>query len=126
MKKRRASCGNLSKIAPNGSKFDRRRFCSIPIWTNSTRAKREAIILAEDLKADVLLIDEQFGRKVALKRNLRVVGTLGILERAAEKGLLDFAETLQGLKENGFFIAPVLEKDFLRRDKKRKQLKNNK
>ncbi len=88
--------------------------------------EHEAIILAEDLKADVLLIDEQFGRKAALKRNLRVVGTLGILERAAEKGLLNFAETLQGLKENGFFIAPVLEKDFLRRDKKRKQLKNNK
>lgn len=88
--------------------------------------EREAIVLAEELKANVLLMDEQRGRQVALKRNLRVVGTLGILERAAEKGLLDFAETLRKLKEKGFFIAPVLERDFLERDEKRKQLKNNK
>ncbi|HEX9960241.1 MAG TPA: hypothetical protein VGB00_04885 [Pyrinomonadaceae bacterium] len=43
------------------------------------------------MKADVLLLDERSGREVALKRNLPVVGTLGILERAAEKGLIDFA-----------------------------------
>lgn len=82
--------------------------------------EREAIVLAEELKADVLLMDERSGREAALKRNLPVVGTLGILERAAEKDLLDFAETLQKLKANGFFIAPLLEKDFLERDRKRK------
>ena len=86
--------------------------------------EREAIILAEKLSADALLIDERRGRKVALKRNLSVIGTLGILERAAEKGLLDFTETLQDLKSDGFFIAPALEKDFLERDAKRKQLDN--
>ena len=85
--------------------------------------EREAIILAEELNADVLLIDEKNGREAALKRKLPVVGTLGVLERAAEKGLLDFAETLQKLKSNGFFIAPLLEKDFLEREAKRKQSK---
>jgi predicted nucleic acid-binding protein len=85
--------------------------------------EREAIVLAEELKADVLLIDERSGREAALKRNLPVVGTLGILERAAEKGLIDFAETLQKLKANGFFIASALEKDFLERDAIRKKLK---
>jgi len=83
--------------------------------------EREAIVLAEELNADVLLMDERSGREIALRRNLPVVGTLGILERAAEKGLLDFAETLQKLKASGFFVAPVLEKDFLDRDRKRKQ-----
>ncbi|MGI8641898.1 MAG: DUF3368 domain-containing protein [Pyrinomonadaceae bacterium] len=82
--------------------------------------EREAIVLAEELRADVLLIDERSGREAALKRNLPVVGTLGILERAAEKGLLDFAETLQKLKANGFFITLALEKDFLERDAERK------
>ncbi len=62
--------------------------------------EREAIILAEELKADVLLMDERGGREAALKRNLPVVGTLGILERAAEKDLLDFTETLRDLKAN--------------------------
>ena len=83
--------------------------------------EREAIVLAEELNADVLLMDERTGRETALKRNLPVVGTLGILERAAEKDLLDFTETLLELKANGFFVAPVLEKDFLERDRKRKQ-----
>ena len=83
--------------------------------------EREAIVLAEELSADALLIDERLGRKTALRRNLPVIGTLGILERAAEKGLLDFVEVLQKLKTNGFFIAPTLEKDFLARDVKRKQ-----
>lgn len=82
--------------------------------------EREAIVLAEELKADVLLMDERSGREAALKRNLPVVGTLSILERAAQKDLLDFTETLGELKANGFFIAPLLEKDFLERDAKRK------
>ncbi|MGI9055558.1 MAG: DUF3368 domain-containing protein [Pyrinomonadaceae bacterium] len=82
--------------------------------------EREAIVLAEESKVDLLLMDERSGREVALKRNLPVVGTLGILERAAEKNLLDFAETLDQLKSKGFFVASALEKYFLERDKKRK------
>lgn len=91
--------------------------------TKLDAGEREAIILAEELNADVLLMDERSGREAALKRNLPVVGTLSILERAAEKDFLDFAEILQDLKSNGFFIAPALEKDFLERDAKRKQSK---
>lgn len=83
--------------------------------------EREAIVLAEELKADVLVMDEKKGREAALKRNLPIVGTLSILERAAEKDLLDFTETLQKLKSTGFFVAPALEKDFLERDAKRKK-----
>ena len=84
--------------------------------------EREAIVLAEELKADILLVDERKGREIALSRNLPVVGTLGILERAAEKGLLEFPETLQKLKTTGFFVAPALEKDFLERDANRKKV----
>ncbi|MGI8884972.1 MAG: DUF3368 domain-containing protein, partial [Pyrinomonadaceae bacterium] len=82
------------------------------------------IVLAEELNADVLVMDERSGREAALKRNLPVVGTLGLLERAAEKGLIDFSATLQELKSNGFFMSPALEKDFIERDIKRKQAKN--
>jgi predicted nucleic acid-binding protein len=46
------------------------------------RGEREAILLAEILAADVLLIDEQIGRTIALGRNLPLSGTLGVLERA--------------------------------------------
>jgi len=43
------------------------------------RGEREAILLAEALHADVLLIDEQIGRTIALSRNLPLSGTLGVL-----------------------------------------------
>lgn len=82
--------------------------------------EREAIQLAEESTADLLLMDERAGREEALKRNLPVVGTLGILERAAELGLLDFSLTLAELKTHSFFISPALERDFLERDARRK------
>lgn len=82
--------------------------------------EREAIAPAEQLGADALLMDERSGREAALKRNLPVVGMLGILERAAEKNLVDFPAILNALKSEGFFIDPALERDFLRRDFQRK------
>jgi predicted nucleic acid-binding protein len=51
--------------------------------------EREAIALAQLLRADLLLIDEISGRVEARRRNLRVTGTLGILRTAAERGLID-------------------------------------
>src|SRR5712692_2862339 len=51
------------------------------------RGEREAILLAETLPADMLLIDEQIGRTIALSRNLPLSGTLGVLERADTTGL---------------------------------------
>ena len=52
------------------------------------RGERQAILLAEALQADALLIDEQIGRTIALSRNLPVSGTLGVLERADKMGFI--------------------------------------
>jgi predicted nucleic acid-binding protein len=48
----------------------------------------EAIILAESLHADWLLIDETKGRNIARLHGLRIVGLLGILLLAKEKGVI--------------------------------------
>jgi predicted nucleic acid-binding protein len=50
------------------------------------RGERQAILLVEALRADVLLIDEQIGRTIALSRNLPLSGTLGVLARADRMG----------------------------------------
>jgi predicted nucleic acid-binding protein len=81
---------------------------------------KEAIQLAEELRTDLLVMDEKAGREEALKRSLPVIGTLGILENAAERGMLDFALTLVELKAHKFFVSPALERDFLERDARRK------
>jgi predicted nucleic acid-binding protein len=50
----------------------------------------EAITLALEWKADVILIDEMDGRRAARDRGLITAGTLNILAQAAERGWLDY------------------------------------
>ncbi len=83
------------------------------------RGEREAILLAEALRADVLLVDEQIGRTIALSRNLPLSGTLGVLED--RMGFVsDFPQILQRLKASGFFIAHSLEQQLLQRHEARR------
>jgi predicted nucleic acid-binding protein len=51
--------------------------------------EREAIQLAQEEQADVLLIDEHKGRKEATRRGLVVTGTIGVLLAAGELGFVD-------------------------------------
>lgn len=85
------------------------------------RGERQSILLAEALRADVLLIDEQIGRTIALSRNLPLSGTLGVLERADTMGFVrDFPQVLQRLKGSGFFITKGLEQQLLERHRTRR------
>lgn len=59
--------------------------------------EREAIQLAQEQKADMLLIDEQKGRTEASKRGLTVTGTLGVLIAAGEFRLIDPRKAVQRL-----------------------------
>lgn len=71
--------------------------------------EREAILLAEELSADGILIDDLAGRKIAFERGLRVLGTLGLLELAAEQGLINFLESYQRIKSVGFYVSRALD-----------------
>ena len=85
------------------------------------RGEREAILLAEALRADVLLVDEQIGRTIALSRKLPLSGTLGVLERADRMGFVsDFPQILERLKASGFFIADSLEQQLVQRHEARR------
>jgi hypothetical protein len=57
--------------------------------------ERAAIQLALSIHADLALIDERKGTQAALDKGLDVTGTLGILQRAALRGLLDLAEAFK-------------------------------
>ncbi|MCX6935226.1 MAG: DUF3368 domain-containing protein [Verrucomicrobia bacterium] len=50
--------------------------------------EREAIVLAEETRADLLLMDERKGRRVATRKGLKVIGILGVLILAKQRGFL--------------------------------------
>ena len=52
----------------------------------------EAIIYADEAKADLLLIDEAAGRRVAQNMNLPVAGSVGVLIQAFKAGLISMEE----------------------------------
>ena len=83
--------------------------------------EREAILLAQELRADFLLIDEEDGRQVARSRALTVTGTLGVLERAAERGLINLPSTLARLLTTTFRVRDELIQGMLARDAARKR-----
>lgn len=73
-----------------------------------------AILLAESLHADLLLIDERPGRKVAQDRGLVVRGTLGVLVQARQSELLPALKPVfDALVAEGFRIAPALVREAL-------------
>ena len=67
-----------------------------------------AINLATELKADLILIDEKFGRQAASQRHLQPIGTVGLLERAALQGWLDLRETFVRLRSTDFWVTSGL------------------
>lgn len=64
--------------------------------------EKAAIALALDLKADLLLMDDRKGVKEAEGKGLIVTGTLGVLDRAAELGMVDFGEAIKKLERSSF------------------------
>ncbi|HAK97320.1 MAG TPA: DUF3368 domain-containing protein [Planctomycetes bacterium] len=70
----------------------------------------EAIALAHELRADLILLDERKGRAAAARLNLRVVGLLGVLVEAKHKGLVPALKPLlhELTTRAGFWIGKEL------------------
>lgn len=75
------------------------------------QGEAEAIALATDLKADIVIIDEQEARHFATQAGLSVTGILGVLLRAKRRGQIPAVRPeIQALRVAArFFIAPALE-----------------
>ena len=68
----------------------------------------EALSLAVELHADLLLVDERRAFKEAVSRNINAVGTIRVLERAAAEGMLELADAFAKVKHTDFWISHKL------------------
>lgn len=86
-----------------------------------------AICLARELRADLLLLDDQKARQFAQREGIVITGTLGVLELAAAQDMISLPETVQRLRATDFHMADhlfgeALERDALRRQEKQRSM----
>jgi predicted nucleic acid-binding protein len=82
--------------------------------------ERAVIALAMSMRPDFVLIDDRAGVAVARARGLEVTGTLGLLDRAAQAGMLDLGAALTALKSTNFHAQQRLFDILLARDRERR------
>ena len=83
--------------------------------------EREAIIIALAHPPDaLLLIDEGRGRRQAERHQIRFMGALGVLDKAAASGLINLPSAIDRLLQTNFYVTPSLLKTLLENDAARK------
>lgn len=77
----------------------------------------EAIVLAKELKVDVLLIDELAARIIARSQGIEVMGTIGLLERAYLLGKIeDLRGIIDELRMKGFWVSERVYRELIGED----------
>lgn len=77
--------------------------------------EREAIDLAVAMGIKTILMDESAGRREAVRSNLKVRGTIGILGLGADKGLTNVKRALAGLDATNFRMSANMREALLKR-----------
>jgi predicted nucleic acid-binding protein len=75
--------------------------------------ERDAIMLAAELNAEQLIVDDREGRRIAKERGIAVIGTLGVLKEAAAMGFVDLRDCVARLQTTTFYVAPEVLKNLL-------------
>ncbi|MBV6392620.1 MAG: hypothetical protein KPEEDBHJ_01843 [Anaerolineales bacterium] len=74
----------------------------------------ETIVLAGEMNADWVLMDEKKGRRKLSQLNIPKIGTLGILLKAKELELIPTVKSeIEELQKIGFSISPLLVEEIL-------------
>ena len=70
--------------------------------------EREAILLAEQLHADLLLLDDRKARQIARKREMPLTGLIGVLRMAIALDFVDATVAVSRLKATTFRASDAL------------------
>lgn len=90
---------------------------SDPTLTRLDPGERQAIQLAKQEHADLLLVDERLGVRIAREHGLAVTGTLGVLMQASRRGLIDIERALWDLQATDFRCTARVVEEVLRQAK---------
>jgi hypothetical protein len=72
---------------------------------NLGMGEREAMTLYKQLHADLLLIDDAKAKRIAIDNDIKVIGSLGVLLLAKQKGLiLKIKPYLELILENKIYL----------------------
>lgn len=82
--------------------------------------ERAAIAVALAHRADLVLMDDRQGVAAAIAAGLRVIGTIGLLDQAARRGLIDLTAAFARLRATNFRCRPELLDAVLAQHQERK------
>jgi predicted nucleic acid-binding protein len=84
------------------------------LQTSLHKGEIEVILLAQEINADLCIIDDYLARKYASLFGLKVTGTIGVLLRAKENQLIkEIKPILNDLIKNGIYISQELYEHIL-------------
>ena len=70
----------------------------------------EVMLLAQEIQADVVIIDDGAARRTAEYLGLPLTGTLGVVIRAKQMGLLEAViPVVQSMEQNGMYFSEALK-----------------
>ncbi len=78
------------------------------------KGESSAIALALEIPGSTVILDDFKARKIAIKLGIQVTGTLGVIIRARQKGIISSIKPILGkLKQTNFRLSTDLESEAL-------------